>query len=163
MQFLQRTDDLAARLGCRLLDLPEKIGISERSLFGYRSGKNPVTAKALRKLQAAERAAGIDRANVPATTGKESFEDYKNEGFVVRESEVEYRVEKKQQIFPTRLEEIRAQVAAIQEELEAMAAEPPEFTMESLIFWMNQAHAWPPSDQDRKRSPGQLWKKYAPP
>ena len=58
MQFLQRTDELAVRLGCRLLDLPVKIGISERSMFGYRSGKNPVTAKALRKLEAAELAAG---------------------------------------------------------------------------------------------------------
>ena len=59
LQFLQRTDALAAALNCRILDLPTEIGISERSLFGYRAGKYPVTAKALRKLQAAEERAGL--------------------------------------------------------------------------------------------------------
>lgn len=59
LQFLQRTDALASVLACNLNDLPEKIGISERSLYGYRVGKYPVTAKALRKLEIAERTAGI--------------------------------------------------------------------------------------------------------
>lgn len=59
LQFLQRTDALASVLKCYLRDLPAKIGISERAMFGYRAGKYPVTAKALRKLQAAESAAGI--------------------------------------------------------------------------------------------------------
>jgi hypothetical protein len=59
LQFLQRTDALASALGCYLKEVPEKIGISERAMFGYRAGKYPVTAKALRKLEAAEALAGI--------------------------------------------------------------------------------------------------------
>lgn len=61
-QFLQRTDALASVLACNLNDLPEKLGISERSLYGYRAGKYTVTAKALRKLEAAERKVGITQA-----------------------------------------------------------------------------------------------------
>lgn len=57
--FLQRTDALASALNCFLKDLPAKLQISERALYGYRAAKFPVTAKALRKLEAAERAAGI--------------------------------------------------------------------------------------------------------
>ena len=76
LQFLQRTDDLTARLNCYLRDLPAKIGISERSMFGYRAGKYPVTAKALRKLEAAERAAGIPSEEVaPKNDSAESSVD----------------------------------------------------------------------------------------
>jgi SOS-response transcriptional repressor LexA len=60
--FSQRTDFLATALCVFLRDLPGIIGISPRSMFGYRSGKYPVTAKALRKLEAAEQSAGIDPA-----------------------------------------------------------------------------------------------------
>jgi len=76
LQFLQRTDALALARSCLLKDLPEIIGISERSLFGYRAGKYPVTAKALRKLQAAEAATGISasqwKADDPATVNEDT-------------------------------------------------------------------------------------------
>ena len=73
--FSQRTDFLAESLGVFLRELPEKIGISERSLFGYRSGKYPVTAKALRKLQAAERAAGIGNPAIPNAESEAKVND----------------------------------------------------------------------------------------
>lgn len=63
--FSQRTEVLATKLGVRLLDLPEKTGISERMLFGYRSGVYPISGKAWAKLAAAERAAGIAPAETP--------------------------------------------------------------------------------------------------
>lgn len=66
--FSQRTDALASALGLNLNELPEKIGISQRSLYGYRSGKYPVTAKALRKLREAEATAGI----IPSATDCEN-------------------------------------------------------------------------------------------
>jgi len=75
--FSQRTDRLAEILGCNLNDLPGKIGISQRSLYGYRSGKYPVTAKALRKLNAAEVAAKISN-NDPGSA--EHFTDPKFPG-----------------------------------------------------------------------------------
>lgn len=82
--FLRRTDDLAVRLGKKTEDLPELLGISRASLFGYRSGKRNITGKAWSKLEAAERAAGIslepkepDRNSLPkdpAETEKEREE-----------------------------------------------------------------------------------------
>jgi hypothetical protein len=77
LQFLQRTDALASVLACNLNDLPAKIGISERSLYGYRAGKYPVTAKALRKLAAAEKAAGMHRQRNENT---QSSADPKDQG-----------------------------------------------------------------------------------
>ena len=46
-------------LGVHLKELPTRLGFSERMLFGYRSGKYPITSKAWRKLEQAERAAGL--------------------------------------------------------------------------------------------------------
>ncbi|MBK1884119.1 hypothetical protein JIN85_16990 [Luteolibacter pohnpeiensis] len=52
--FSQRTDSLALALGCNLEDLPEKLGISRRMFFGYRSGQYPISKKAWEKLSKAE-------------------------------------------------------------------------------------------------------------
>jgi hypothetical protein len=54
--FLERTDALAQKLGVSIRSLPEIIGISSASLFGYRTGKLPVSRKALVKLERAEQA-----------------------------------------------------------------------------------------------------------
>ena len=52
--FSQRTENLASALGVLLKDLPVKIGISERMFYAYRSGGNPISDKAWRKLEQAE-------------------------------------------------------------------------------------------------------------
>lgn len=57
--FLIRTDLLARKLGVNVQDLPDVIGIGRASLFCYRTGTRPITAKSWLKLEAAERAAGI--------------------------------------------------------------------------------------------------------
>lgn len=132
-----------------------RAGISRSLFYEIRDGNRAVSDKVWLKLEAAERAAGVGAADPPPKSGGTS-------GFVVRESEVDYRVEKKPPIFPTRLDEIAAMLAGCQEELAALAAEPPDFSLESLIFWMKQAQAWPPNEDDEKLSPGQLWKKYGP-
>ena len=59
MDFSERTDTLAARLGCDIGDLSAEIGIGRSTLFGYRSGKLQPSKKAWAKLEAAEREAGI--------------------------------------------------------------------------------------------------------
>lgn len=41
-------------MGVLLKDLPAKIGISERMFYAYRSGGNPISDKAWRKLEQAE-------------------------------------------------------------------------------------------------------------
>jgi hypothetical protein len=58
-EFSRRTEALATKLGCRLVDLPNVLGISRAMLFAYRRGQSPISGKAWRKLEAAERAAGI--------------------------------------------------------------------------------------------------------
>lgn len=52
-EFLERTDFLAESLGVSLRQLGPEIGISTASLFGYRSGKMPITNKALAKVRKA--------------------------------------------------------------------------------------------------------------
>lgn len=64
--FSQRTEVLAEKRGVLLRDLPAELGFSERMLFGYRSGKYPISSKAWRKLAAAERAAGIHPSTEPS-------------------------------------------------------------------------------------------------
>ena len=59
--FLRRTDALSVKIGCDIQQLPEKLGFSRASLFAYRSGTRPITGKAWRKLEAAEREAGMSQ------------------------------------------------------------------------------------------------------
>lgn len=59
MDFRQRTDALAVRLGVRLADLPERLSISRASLFGYRSDRLPISNKAWQKLAQVEREVGL--------------------------------------------------------------------------------------------------------
>lgn len=52
--FLRRTDLLAARLGCSVQELPDKLGFSRASLFAYRAGKRTITPKAWLRLAEVE-------------------------------------------------------------------------------------------------------------
>jgi hypothetical protein len=65
LDFLRRTDLLAVSKGLNVGDLIPILDLSRATLFSYRSGKRPISAKAWMKLEAAERAAGINsvRAN----------------------------------------------------------------------------------------------------
>ena len=54
-----RTDDLALKLRFNLTDLARHIDLSDGSFFGYRTGRVALSPKAWRKLEAAEKAAGI--------------------------------------------------------------------------------------------------------
>jgi hypothetical protein len=132
LQFLQRTDALASVLACNLNDLPEKIGISERSLYGYRVGKYPVTAKALRKLEASERAAGIRPSS---DENAESSRDVKDHGIgesahSLREESPRYRAKADEVATAQRQKPPRTIAAdpALQGVLERIAA-----ALESLV------------------------------
>lgn len=57
--FLERTDVLAKNLKVSLRELAPIMELSVASLFGYRSGAIRLSVKAWRKLEAAEKAAGI--------------------------------------------------------------------------------------------------------
>jgi predicted transcriptional regulator len=53
-EFVNRTDQLAFRIGRNVDDLPEILGISRSMFYGYRSGSNRVSAKVWLKLSDAE-------------------------------------------------------------------------------------------------------------
>lgn len=61
--FLERTDVLAKKLKVSLRELAPIMELSVASLFGYRSGAIALSVKAWRKLEAAEKAAGINDVN----------------------------------------------------------------------------------------------------
>ncbi len=65
--FLHRTDALAARLSVNVQDLPERIGISRRTLFAGRKNNAVVTSKTWLKLAKAEREAEIRTASNEAS------------------------------------------------------------------------------------------------
>lgn len=82
--YSDRTDALAKHLGLRIADLSETIGTSVDMIMGYRTGRYPISAKAWRKLAAAEREAGIKAGMnleepsgsayaAPSTTGFEQY------------------------------------------------------------------------------------------
>ncbi len=58
-EFSERTERLARLLSKNLNDLPCLIGISPAMFYAYRTGKNLISSKAWRKLESAERDAGI--------------------------------------------------------------------------------------------------------
>lgn len=67
--FLKRTDDLGLKLRMNLTDLARHVGLSDGSFFGYRTGRVTISAKAWRKLEAAEKAAGIEAPQETAHVG----------------------------------------------------------------------------------------------
>lgn len=63
--FFNRTEDLARKLRLNVSDLPAKIEVSASMFHSYRSGKYPISDKAWRKLEAAERAAEVVNSSSP--------------------------------------------------------------------------------------------------
>jgi len=63
--FLERTDKLSNEYGCSLRELAPKIGVSEATLFGARSGKIPISLKTWSKLEHAEESLGLNKAVYP--------------------------------------------------------------------------------------------------
>lgn len=129
-------------------------------MFGYRSGTYPVTAKALRKLEAAEQAVGIQISQAPNVPGS-----------VVRDGEVEYRATSRPWKSPTadnpfplssEISRLLQITSDVQTELVALKTQIAEFPMMDLVRHMEAAKAWPPSPEDGKLTPAALWKKYAP-
>jgi hypothetical protein len=79
--FLRRTDRLAEVLKKQIGELPPVVGMSRASLFGYRSGKRPLTIKAFRKLEEAEKVAGIAGNEVESPGAPASLEQRMLEQF----------------------------------------------------------------------------------
>ena len=170
LQFLQRTDALASVLGCYLRDLPAKIGISERSMFGYRAGKYPVTAKALRKLEAAEQAAGISAAKPKFAVREANPKDLptgNGEKFSADTTLFPDAAPEDLEAARREIAMISSRLAAIQARLDSSFAPVQkaiqDFPMDELKRHMAAAGAWPYSKEDGKLTPAQLWKKYASP
>lgn len=67
--FSEKSEILARELGIGLDALPARIGISKDMFYAYRTGRYPISGKAWRKLEAAEIAAGLGRADKPEPYG----------------------------------------------------------------------------------------------
>lgn len=67
--FLKRTDELARKLRFTHRELCSHLGLSQGSYFGYRTGRSALSSKAWRKLEAAEKAAGIGHEEPSETVG----------------------------------------------------------------------------------------------
>ena len=149
--FSQRTEILSERLGVLLRDLPSRIGISDRMFYGYRSGSYPISCKAWRKLEAAERAAGIgvpESTAVP-TVGGASAEPPPDHGDPPAE-------------VVEQLARLQDQIARMQQQFADALAPLRDFPMAELRARMDAAGAWPPSGSDLALTPGQLMAKYPP-
>ena len=115
-------------------------------MFGYRAGKYPVTAKALRKLEQAERTAGIAvPGEIGASGNAGSYADPK--GLPASSGE---KLPGQDDPF------------SLQSLMDAILLHQASFTLAELEARMTSASAWPASPADRHLTPAQLWQKYAP-
>ena len=125
----------------------------------YRSGKYPISSKAWRKLEAAERAAGIHQgttADDAAFAGNEA----NPKDFSPTPGE---KIAPAQTLLETAT--LHEQVFRMREQLDKIQAsyQSGPFTLAELETRMRNADAWPASPEDGKLTPAQLWQKYAPP
>jgi hypothetical protein len=147
-EFSERTEVLSRKIGVIISDLPRKIGVSNSMFHAYRSGNYPISAKAWRKLEAAELAAGI---GVPET------DSALNEAFV--NYPARQPPPQNDPFSDPRFLAVQSQIAAMQSQITTAMG---DFSLEDLIARMTAAGAWPPSPEDRKLRPGELLAKYPP-
>lgn len=115
-------------------------------LFAYRSGKSEPTLKALRKLEAAEQAAGIPP---PETGSAESVTHLNHPPPPARQESDPFS--------DPRFLAMQAQIAAMQSQLQSAFS---GFSLGDLKARMSAAGAWPPSPEDLALRPGDLIAKY---
>ena len=132
-------------------------------MHAYRSGKYPISPKAWRKLEQAERAAGLHQADAPQESG-----------ITLRETEVNYRHGgNPKKLDPYTQTESLQKLDDLARQVEAMRSElfPPSLIsgfaelrklMPIIEANMKAAGAWPASPEDGKLTPGQLLSKYQP-
>ena len=152
-EYFERTRVLADRLGIPVVDLPPHVGISKAMLFAYRKGKYPISWKAWRKLEAAERAAGIGVEPEVAAPDPPPDNSVPGEsGWVPLAS----------------IKQLQQEMRGLQQTLKqyvgplhtAMEPVPLPFTMADLRQRMEAAGAWPPDADDLRLTPGELMSKY---
>lgn len=119
-QFSLRSDLLSEHYRVPVAEIAGKMDISERMLFGYRTGKYPISAKAWRKLEAAERSAGIYVEPHPSTVAIAKFveiNDRRHAGEELSEAEKAESDRLAPQVVAT-LEKLSAQIAGMQSAIE---------------------------------------------
>ena len=120
--------------------------------YGYRSGKYPISAKVLRKLEAAEKAAGIGpKEDSPAPPFAETSA---KPNLSMTDEE----------LFPSTTAEewvsIRAQLSEYAQKLRRLDIQARMLTLKER---MAAAGSWPPDDADLKLPLAEILKKYPPP
>ncbi len=166
-EFSVRTEAISLKTGLKLSDLPDYIGVSDSMFFAYRSGKQPISAKAWRKLAAAEVEAGlVEPTGSDSDEARNSREDLKTSPLDAVESQPGNRSIPAQtspmeiHLVMRRLAKIYEDLALIQAQLAAAMLPRPEPSVANIIASMNSAGAWPPSEEDGKLTVRQLLEKY---
>lgn len=133
---MERTDFLTGALGISLRALAPRLGLSVASLFGYRSGKIPISKKGWSKLEHLEKVVQKDRtpANFATSLGnpkypvaqnpEESLSTLRDDVAVYRtartpEGDVRARIS----MMEIALSGLEAQVALMKDELNRLKAE----------------------------------------
>jgi hypothetical protein len=127
--FLKRTDALALVLGLNVQDLPEVLDVSRASLFSYRTGNRPISSKAWRKLEQAERSAGItpEAASEPVRKGAKEMEHHRSgastdDHFAGLPPEIRMAAEA---IAASVIERLEARITRLETRLETLLAPKP--------------------------------------
>jgi hypothetical protein len=157
--FLDRFNQLSVQIGLSIVQCCKNAGISRSLFYEIRDKNRAVSDKVWRKLERAERLAGISPAGQVAAA--------ENAGSSGNPKDPPPQPGKKVSSEMDPLQTLQAQVAAIQARLDATFSPiqkiVSEFPMAELISRMQAANAWPPSPEDGKLSPALLMLKYAPP
>lgn len=142
--FLDRFNQLSVQTGLSIVQCCKNAGISRSLFYEIRDGNRAVSDKVIRKLEQAERTAGIHAVAEPGPVGMAGSQ-------AAPESSGEK---------PPGTEDpfsFQAQIDALKSQIQVSA-----FTLAELETRMVSARAWPASPSDRQLTPAQLWGKYAP-
>jgi transcriptional regulator with XRE-family HTH domain len=110
-KFFLRIEHLRDFLGCSMSDLCKKIGVSRTHLYFLKNDNQEPTNKLWRKLEAAERAAGVQNGTDPGSNGPAGIAN--NSG---TPKETPGGLEKEKSA-GDRLEKLEAEVGELREEL----------------------------------------------
>ncbi|MEO5915610.1 MAG: hypothetical protein ABIS50_15355 [Luteolibacter sp.] len=126
--------------------------------FAYRSGKQPISAKAWRKLEAVERAAGTGSAPLHPQGENGPVSNPASSESVLNDAQVEYRAAPYAiNTQPQALANFRQEMEAMRAKLDAL--EIP-FRMSALKDLMEPFNAWPPAGDDLEMTHAALFEKY---
>jgi hypothetical protein len=157
LKFLERTNRLASKMGISLRSLAPKMGISVASLFGYRNGSIPISQKAWKKLEQAERDAGPSTEEVLLdleVRRDERLTDHPGGASVHETGDPAQRIARQYFEMEFLMKRLRIQMNELFEQSGL------SIPMADFISLMKAKGAWPLKEEDEALTYGELIRKY---